>query len=92
MDLVGPDNILQPIHSADQMDLVDPDNALKLMDPAVPDNVPQLVDPADHMDPGVLIGFHLNHLFHHLNHNKYNIYKYHDINPCKLQQDNLQPP
>jgi hypothetical protein len=77
MDPLDPDNILQPIDSVDQMDLVDPDNTLKLMDPGAPDNGPKLVDPAD---PGVLIGFHINHIFHHLNHNKYQ-----DIDPCKLQ-------
>ena len=79
-----------PADQVDPVDSVDPHNALKLMDP---DNGPKLVDPAD---PGVLI-FHINHILHHLNpckHNdiKHNIYKYHDINPCKLQQDNLQPP
>ena len=89
--------------AADQVDPVDPHNALKLMDPGPRDNGPKLVDPAD---PGVLI-FHINHILHHLNpckyndikysHNKYhdikhNIYKYHDINPCKLQRDNPQPP
>jgi hypothetical protein len=80
-----------PTHkSVDQMDLVDPDNALKLMDPPIPDNVPQLVDQADHMDPGVLIGFHnINHIFHHLNR-----YKLHNllINNIRLQCDNLLPP
>ena len=45
------------------MDLVDPDNALNLMDPGVPDNVPKLMGPAD---PGVLIVFQIDHLFHHL--------------------------
>jgi hypothetical protein len=51
MDPAVPDNVPQFIHSADQMDPVDPHNALKLMDPAVPDNVPQFIHSADQMDP-----------------------------------------
>jgi hypothetical protein len=57
----------------------------QLMDPAVPDNIPEFIDPADHMDPGVLIGFHLNHLNHYKLHNLLN-------NNLRLQRDNLLPP